>query len=71
MLYIPEMCAAGCQALTDAAEAAYHCGVAYTPGSEQGVRFDDPAVGIAWPLPVTVISQKDTEWPLLEQLVRS
>ena len=38
----------------------------YTPGCERGLRYDDPVLGIEWPLPVTVISDKDGAWPLLE-----
>jgi dTDP-4-dehydrorhamnose 3,5-epimerase len=66
MLYIPEGCAAGCQTLTDDAEMAYHASEAYTPGVERGLRYDDPALGIEWPVPVTVVSEKDIAWPLCE-----
>jgi dTDP-4-dehydrorhamnose 3,5-epimerase len=64
-IYVPDMFAHGNQALTDGAELLYLVGEFYTPGCEQGVRYDDPVVGIEWPLPVTVISQKDATWPLL------
>jgi dTDP-4-dehydrorhamnose 3,5-epimerase len=65
-IYIPEMLAHGNQALTDNVELFYLVSEFYTPGCERGVRYDDPAVGIRWPLPITVISQKDASWPLLE-----
>lgn len=65
-IYIPEMLAHGNQALTDDVELFYLVSEFYTPGCERGVRYDDPAVGIQWPLPITVISQKDASWPLLE-----
>ena len=65
-IYVPELFAHGNQALTDNAELLYLMGDFHTPGSERGVRHDDPAVGIEWPLPVTVISDKDRGWPLLE-----
>jgi dTDP-4-dehydrorhamnose 3,5-epimerase len=65
-IYVPDMFAHGNQALTDGAELLYLVGEFYTPGCERGVRHDDPAVGIDWPLPVTVISEKDRSWPLLE-----
>jgi dTDP-4-dehydrorhamnose 3,5-epimerase len=65
-LYIPDMFAHGNQALTDDVELFYLVGEFYTPGCERGVRYDDPAIGIKWPLPVTVISDKDKSWPLLE-----
>ncbi len=61
-LYIPEMFAHGYQALTDGAEVVYQVGEFYTPGYERGLRYDDPAFQIAWPLPVTVISPKDAAW---------
>ena len=64
-LYVPELFAHGYQALTDGAEVSYQVGEFYTPGAERGLRFDDPRLGIAWPLPVSVISEKDAAWPLL------
>jgi dTDP-4-dehydrorhamnose 3,5-epimerase len=64
-LYIPEMFAAGHQALTDRSEIAYQTSEFYTPMYEQGVRYDDPAIAISWPLIPTCISEKDTNWPLL------
>ena len=67
-IYVPDNFAHGNQALTDDAELFYLMGGPYTPGHERAVRFDDPAIGIEWPLPVTVIDQKDSNWPLLDQL---
>ena len=69
LLYVPEMCAAGYQALTDEAEAAYHVSEAYAPQLERGLRFDDPQFKIAWPLPITELSEKDRSWPRFD-LVR-
>lgn len=63
MLYIPGQFAAGYQALTDGAEASYLVSEFYTPETERGVRFDDPAFGIIWPLPATEVSDKDRAWP--------
>lgn len=65
-IYVPDMFAHGNQALTDGAELLYLVGEFYTPGCERGVRFDDPVIGIEWPLPVTVISENDQSWPLLD-----
>jgi len=65
-IYVPDMFAHGNQALTDNAELFYLVGEFYTPGCERGVRYDDPRIGIEWPLPVSVISEKDRNWPLLE-----
>ena len=65
-IYVPDMFAHGNQALTDGAELLYLVGEFYTAGCERGVRFDDPVIGIEWPLPVTVISENDQSWPLLD-----
>ncbi len=64
-LYVPPMFAHGYQALTDGAEVSYQVSEAYTPGTERGLRHDDPTLGLHWPLPVSVISDKDAAWPLL------
>lgn len=63
-LYVPEMFAHGYQALTDGAEVFYQVSEFYAPGTERGLRHDDPAFGVVWPMPVTVISEKDRSWPL-------
>ena len=65
-LYVPAGFAHGFQTLVDDTHATYQVSYPYTPGAEGGVRWDDPAFGIAWPLPVTVMSEKDAAWPLLE-----
>lgn len=62
-LYVPEMFAHGYQTLTDDTEVFYQVGEFYSPGYERGIRYDDPAFGINWPLPVSVISEKDAGWP--------
>lgn len=64
-LYIPPVCAAGYQALTDGAEVLYTVSSAYAPAAERGLRHDDPALAIDWPLEPTVVSDKDRAWPLL------
>ncbi len=65
MLYIPEGFAHGFQCLSDDCELLYHHTAFYKQDSEAGIRFDDPAVGIKWPLPVTVISARDKGHTLL------
>ncbi len=64
-LHVPEQCAVGMQTLEDSTELLYQVSGFYTPGAERGLRWDDPALGIAWPLPASVISAKDAAWPLL------
>ena len=65
-LYVPAMFAHGYQALTDGAEVVYQVGEFYTPGAERGLRHDDPTLGIDWPQPVTVLSEKDASWPAFD-----
>jgi len=66
MLYIPEGFAHGFQSLSENCELLYHHSEYYTPGSEGGIRFDDPLVKIQWPLPVTVLSDRDAAHPYLD-----
>lgn len=66
MLYVPAGFAHGFQTLTDETDVTYQVSYPYTPAAEGGVRWDDPMFGIVWPRPVTVISDKDAAWPLLE-----
>lgn len=70
MIYIPEGFAHGFQALTDNCELLYHHSAFYTPGSEAGIRYDDPLINIQWPLPVTDISDRDLSHPLLNQIFK-
>ena len=62
-LYIPEGCAHGFQTLMDGAEVLYLMSEFYAPGHAAGVRYDDPAFAIEWPLPVACISDADRAWP--------
>jgi dTDP-4-dehydrorhamnose 3,5-epimerase len=63
MMYAPEGFAHGYQTLSDDTEAYYMTSAPYAPAAATGVRYNDPAFGIAWPLPVTVISEPDQRWP--------
>jgi dTDP-4-dehydrorhamnose 3,5-epimerase len=63
MLYVPEGFAHGYQTLTDDAEMWYQTSQFFASKAAGGVRYDDPAFGIAWPLPVSVISDADRNWP--------
>ena len=62
-VYIPEGFAHGFQTCCDETEIEYAISVPYSPGSGSGYRYNDPAFAIAWPLPVTAISEKDAAWP--------
>jgi dTDP-4-dehydrorhamnose 3,5-epimerase len=63
MLYVPEGIAHGFLTLVDNTEASYLVSQFYKPHAEAGVRYNDPAFGIQWPLEIQVISKKDTNWP--------
>ncbi len=69
-LYVPAGFAHGFQTLTDNTEVFYQMGEVFTPGCQRGIRYDDPALAIAWPLPVSEISAKDQQLPLLESFVQ-
>jgi dTDP-4-dehydrorhamnose 3,5-epimerase len=63
--YVPPYFAHAYQTLTDDTEVMYQVSGSYEPSAERGLRHDDPALGIQWPLPVSVISAKDASWPLI------
>lgn len=66
MLYIPEGFAHGYQVLRDDSELHYMVSARYAPESEDGVRWNDPLVGIDWPIRDAVqLSDKDQQWSLL------
>jgi dTDP-4-dehydrorhamnose 3,5-epimerase len=65
-LYIPEMFAHGFQTLEDGTEVFYQMSEFYAPKLASGLRYDDPRLGIRWPLPVASISEKDLSWKLLD-----
>ena len=67
MLYVPEHCAHGYQTLEECTEMHYMTSAFYTPDVMRGVRFDDPAFSIQWPLVPTVISEQDRTWPLVQR----
>jgi dTDP-4-dehydrorhamnose 3,5-epimerase len=64
-VFVPEGIAHGFQALTDDVHLLYMHTAHWQPGSEGGLRYDDPALAIAWPEPVTLVSQRDRELPVL------
>lgn len=67
MLFIPEGFAHGFQCLEDNCELIYHHTEFYTPGSEGGIRYDDPRVNIEWPLVPTILSERDKSHPYLDE----
>jgi dTDP-4-dehydrorhamnose 3,5-epimerase len=62
-IYLPPTVALGYITLADASEVGYWISAPYSPAGEAGVRWDDPAFGITWPLKPRVMSSRDREWP--------
>ncbi|HZX93276.1 MAG TPA: dTDP-4-dehydrorhamnose 3,5-epimerase [Myxococcales bacterium] len=67
-LYVPERFAHGYQVLEDGTETSYQVGEFYAPGTEGGLHYADPRLGLSWPLPVGEISPKDAAWKKLEEI---
>lgn len=66
-LYVPKGFAHAFLTLEDNVEVSYLVTAPYTPSSEDGLRYDDEELGIEWPLQVTVLSDKDGKWPLIQE----
>jgi dTDP-4-dehydrorhamnose 3,5-epimerase len=66
-IYIPKGVAHGFQTLSDNAEVSYQMSTFYSPEAAGGYRYDDPAFGIIWPLPVAAISERDLRWEAFSQ----
>ena len=62
-LYAPEGCAHGYLTLEDDTELLYFASDVYAPAAARGVRYDDPAFGIAWPGRIELVSAQDRSWP--------
>ena len=67
-MFVPPGFAHGFCVLSDSAEIAYKCTDFYDPKDEIGIRWNDPAVGIAWPLKDPLLSAKDASLPTLSEL---
>jgi dTDP-4-dehydrorhamnose 3,5-epimerase len=67
MFYIPEGFAHGYQTLVDDTEISYQMSQSYHSEAARGLRWDDPVLGIEWPQEVTVISERDKAFQLLEK----
>ncbi len=67
-LYVPPGFAHGFQVLSETADVEYKCTAYYDPEGEGGVRWDDPDVGVEWPLPDPIVSDKDRDLPALSSL---
>lgn len=67
MIYVPKGFAHGYQSLEDDIEVFYHTTQSYSPNAEKGIRWDDPAFKIKWPLKASIISQKDSSWEMYKE----
>ena len=63
MLYVPEGFAHGFQTLEDETEVSYQISEFYVPSAARGVRWDDPAFGIEWPLAEPILNERDRSFP--------
>lgn len=69
MLYIPAGFAHGFLVLSEVAEVLYKTTEEYAPESEAGIIWDDPAIGIKWPIEKPILAPKDARWPILSEAV--
>ena len=67
LLYVPRGLAHGFQTLEDATEMDYEITPAYDPATARGIRWDDPALAIPWPVAAPVLSARDAELPVLAE----
>jgi dTDP-4-dehydrorhamnose 3,5-epimerase len=65
-MFIPPGCAHGFQAMADNCELVYLHSAAYAPSAEGGIHPQDSAVAIIWPLPVSMMSNRDQGHPLID-----
>lgn len=70
-LYVPEGFAHGFCVLSDSAIFSYQCTRVYEPENDRVVRWDDPQIGIKWPITAPQLSDKDRAAPLLADLAQS
>lgn len=69
-LYIPEGFAHGFCVISETAIFAYKCTDFYNPAAEGGIIWNDPDIGIDWPIERPVLSQKDSVYPRLKNIPR-
>lgn len=67
MIFVPEGFAHGFQTLTDDVEMLYFHTAYYNPDNEGGIRFDDPALSIPWPLEISVVSDRDRSYKMIDR----
>ena len=68
-LFVPRGFAHGYQTIEAGTHVAYKCDAAYVPSAEAGLNWNDPALGIDWPLAEAILSDKDQSWPSMAGFV--
>jgi dTDP-4-dehydrorhamnose 3,5-epimerase len=66
MMYVPRRFAHGYQSLVEDTEVMYMTSQFYDPASERGLRWNDPVLGIKWPIAEPILSEKDRAHPYLD-----
>lgn len=67
-LYVPERFAHGYQTLRNATDTTYQMGARYMPSLQAGIKYDDARLGLEWPLPPSVVSEKDLTYRALDEI---
>ena len=67
-LFVPKGFAHGFCVLSDEVDFLYKCSDFYTLGDEYGIRWDDPVIGIDWPMDDVILAAKDLNAPLLKEV---
>jgi dTDP-4-dehydrorhamnose 3,5-epimerase len=71
LVYLPKGLAHGYQTLEDDTDVLYFVSTAYQPSAQRGLRWDDPALGITWPMGApSMLSERDEAWPSLGETAR-
>ena len=68
LIYVPGWCAHGFCVLSERADVVYHTSAEYSPSHERGIMWNDPAIGIDWPVSSPIVSDRDKQWPLLAEM---
>lgn len=71
MIYVPRGFAHAVLTLTDDVEAHYFASAFHSVAQERGLRYDDPALGITWPIEPLEVSKKDRNWPSFDPVFHS
>jgi dTDP-4-dehydrorhamnose 3,5-epimerase len=71
MVFLPGWCAHGFCVLSDVAELIYKVTAEYAPELEGGLLWNDPDLGIDWPIRDPILSERDKKWPVLRELESS